>query len=72
MKKSLIIFSHHYINEKIFDRFNKVKILNPDWDVVSIGFENYNLLPNSLIIKKDIYPSNKDIQYYDNKKNFLD
>jgi len=60
----LIIFSHHYFNDEIIDRFNNLKKLNPTWDIVSIGFEGYNLLKDSIYIKKDIYPSNKDIQYY--------
>jgi len=64
MGKKLIIFSHHYFNDEIIDRFYNLKNLNPHWDIVSIGFEGYNLLKDSIYIKKDIYPSNKDIQYY--------
>lgn len=68
MKNRLIIFSHYYVDKKVINTFDNVKLLNPEWDIVPIGFENYELLENSLIIKKDEYPSNKDIQYYDAKK----
>lgn len=64
MDKKLILFSHHYVNDIIIDRFKNLKVLNPNWDIVSIGFEGYNLLENSIEIKKEVYPSNKDIHYY--------
>ncbi len=64
MNKKLILFSHHYVDLNIIDRFKNLKKLNPYWDVISIGFEGCNLLDNSIQIKKNIYPSNKDIHYY--------
>lgn len=64
MNKKVIIFSHFFVNDDIINRFNNLKILNPNWDVIPIGFEGYNLLDYSIQIKKDIYPSNKDIHYY--------
>lgn len=64
MKDRLIIFSHHHVNDDIVKRFDNLIKLNPTWDVISIGFEGYDLLDNSIRIKKNIYPSNKDIQYY--------
>lgn len=62
--KKLILFSHHFVNIEIIDRFNHLKKLNPTWDLVPIGFEGYNLLPNSIITNKDKYPSNKDLHYF--------
>jgi hypothetical protein len=55
----LILFSHHKVDELTIDRFNNVKNLNPSWDVIPIGFEGYELLPNSIITNKEKYPTNK-------------
>jgi hypothetical protein len=64
MKNKLIIFSHHYVDDIVIERFNNLKNLNPTWDIVSIGFDGYNLIPNSLVINKEKYPTNKAINYY--------
>jgi hypothetical protein len=64
MKNKLIIFSHHYVNDIVIERFNNLKNLNLTWDVIPIGFEGYNLIPNSLIVNKEKYPTNKAINYY--------
>lgn len=64
MNKKVIIFSHHKVDDLTIERFNKVKELNPTWDVCPIGFEGYQLLPNSIITNKEKYPTNKDIQYF--------
>ena len=71
----LILFSHHYVNDNIINRINNLKKLNSNWDVVPIGFEGYNLLPDSLIVNKKEYPTNKAISYHRDKENhgkFLD
>jgi hypothetical protein len=60
----LILFSHHKVDELTIERFNEVKKLNPNWDVIPIGFEGYKLLKCSIITNKEKYPSNKDIQYF--------
>ena len=61
--KRLIIFSHHFVNEFVTENFNKLKNLNPDWDIISVGFPNYNLLSNSLIVNKYKYPTNHDLKF---------
>ena len=64
MNKKLILFSHHKVDELTINRFNSVKKLNPNWVVIPIGFEGYELLEDSIITNKEKYPSNKDIQYF--------
>ena len=61
--KRLIIFSHHYVNDDIKQRFDFVKKLNSDWNIIPVGFSNYELLPNSFVIKKDKYPNNYDLKF---------
>jgi len=61
--KRLIIFSHHYVNDDIKQRFDFVKKLNSDWNIIPVGFSDYELLPNSLVIKKDKYPNNYDLKF---------
>jgi hypothetical protein len=69
MNKKLILFSHHYVNDIIVDRFNVLKKLNPTWDVISIGFEGYDLLPNSIVTNKEKYPTNHGLVPYSLVKN---
>ena len=64
MNTKLILFSHYYVNDEIINRFNNLKKLNPTWDIISIGFEGYKLLDNSITTNKEIYPSNKDLHYF--------
>jgi hypothetical protein len=61
MKNKLIIFTHHYVNDNIKDRFLNVKKLNPNWDIISAGFDNYDLLPNSSVVSCNKYPTNKQL-----------
>lgn len=58
MNKKLILFSHHYFDEAILERFVNLKRLNPNWDILPIGFQGYQLLPDSLVTNKDKYPVN--------------
>ncbi len=68
MYKKLILFSHHYVDDTIIDRFNNLKKFNPTWDICPIGFDGYSLLPDSLITNKEKYPTNYElVQYSDNK-----
>ena len=69
MNKKLILFSHHYVNDIIVDRFNVLKKLNPTWDVIPIGFEGYDLLPNSIVTNKEKYPTNHELVPYSLVKN---
>jgi hypothetical protein len=69
MNKKIILFSHHKVDELTIDRFNLVKRLNPTWDVVSVGFNGYDLLPNSLFVNREIYPKNKELVEVDNLHN---
>lgn len=69
MNKKVILFSHHYFDENIIERFINLKRLNPNWDVFPIGFEGYNLMSESIITKRDQYPSNKDLVKYSHIKN---
>lgn len=58
MKDKAIFFTHHGDNS--FEQLNLqiVKKLNPEWDVIPIGFEGYTLLQNSTIAYRDRYPCN--------------
>lgn len=69
MNKKLILFSHHYVDDIVIERFENLKKLNPNWDVFPIGFENYNLLKNSLIVDKSKYPNNEGLIYFVPKYN---
>ena len=60
---------HHKVDELTIDRFNLVKRLNPTWDVVSVRFNGYDLLPNSLFVNREIYPKNKELVEVDNLHN---
>jgi hypothetical protein len=54
----LVLFSHHNLNEEILFRYDLLKSLNPTWDIKPIGFSEYTLLPNSIVVDKSIYPKN--------------
>lgn len=62
MNTKLVLFSHHYVSDVVIERINNLKRLNPNWDVKSIGFEGYNLLPDSIVVNKDKYPSNFELR----------
>jgi hypothetical protein len=64
MKKQLIIFSHHYVDEFVMWNFNNVKNLNPDWDILPIGFNGYSLIEHSLVVDKSLYPINDSLIPY--------
>ena len=53
-------FLHYYVDDCIKERFKRFKKLNKDWDVYSIGFEGNDLLVDSLIAKKELYPQSSD------------
>ena len=61
MNKKLILFSHHYVDDIIVERFDNLKNLNPNWDILPIGFCGYNLLPNSIVTYKEKYPTNHEL-----------
>ena len=58
MKDRVIFFTHHGNNS--FEQINLqiVKKLNPEWDVIPIGFEGYILLEDSAVAYRDGYPCN--------------
>lgn len=62
--KKLILFSHHYVDDVVVKRFENLQQLNPSWDIISIGFEGYELIENSVKINRNKYPTNNDIHYY--------
>lgn len=62
MNTKLALFSHHYVSDTIVDRFNNLKRLNPDWDIKPIGFEGYDLLPDSIVVDKTKYPTNFNLR----------
>lgn len=68
MNTKLALFSHHLVNDVIVERFNNLKKLNPNWDVRPVGFEGYDLLPNSIIVNKDKYPTNNLLKDYSIQK----
>lgn len=60
MKKAA--FFLHYKNG-FFEKNNieKLKILNPSWDIYPIGFDNENLLADSLLVNCNKYPKNNHV-----------
>ena len=64
MNKKLVLFSHHYVDDIVIERFNNLKNLNPTWDIIPIGFEGYNLLDGSIILNNDKFPSNQELVYF--------
>lgn len=61
MNKNVILFTHHYVDDFIKWNYENVKSLNPEWDVIPIGFEGYSLLSNSLTVNKQKYPTNYNL-----------
>lgn len=61
---NVILFTHHYVDDFIKWNYKNVQNLNPDWDVIPIGFENYDLLPGSFKVNKDKYPTNYSLLEY--------
>lgn len=61
MNKKVIFFTHHFVDEFVVKNFENLKQLNSTWDVVPIGFIGYNLLPNSLVVDRRKYPTNKEL-----------
>ena len=57
--KNVILFSHHYVDAFVERQFNNAKRLNPEWDIIPVGFPGYKLLPNSMVVDKSKYPSNE-------------
>jgi len=62
--KTCIIFSHHYTNETVRRRLDNLKKYNSDCHVVSVGLSGYNLLHGSVIINRNLWPTNKDINIF--------
>lgn len=76
--KKLIIFTHFRNSEFEILNFDHVKKLNPDWDIVSVGFEGNELLDNSIYVSYDKYPRNIELakitgagENYTNRENWL-
>lgn len=57
-----IFYTHHYRDGFVDDNFKKLRQLNVEWDIYSIGFKGNTLLPGSLIANKDKYPTNARIK----------
>jgi hypothetical protein len=68
MNTKLALFSHHYVDGVIYDRYYNLKKLNPSWDIKPIGFEEYDLLPDSVVVNKDKYPTNNLLKDYSIQK----
>jgi len=66
MNTKLALFSHHYVDDIVVERYNSLKRLNPSWDIKPIGFDGYNLLPESVVVNKEKYPRNKELVEVDN------
>lgn len=62
--KTCIIFSHHYVNSTVSYRFENLKKLNPDCDVVSVGLSGYHLLHKSVVINRDLWPKNQNMEVF--------
>lgn len=54
----LVIFTHHFVNDFVKWNFNTIKKLNPSWDVISVGFDKYDLIDGSIKVCTDKYPKN--------------
>jgi hypothetical protein len=63
MSNKLIIFSHHYKDNFVYQNFDLLKRLNPSWDVISIGFTEHkeDLIENSIVVDSSIYPTNEKV-----------
>lgn len=59
--KICIIFSHYYIDNTVIQRFINLQKYNLLCDVIPIGLSGYQLLPNSIIIDRNLWPDNKDM-----------
>jgi hypothetical protein len=66
MNTKIALFSHHYVDKLVIERFINLKKLNPSWDVKPIGFDGYDLLPESIVVNKEKYPKNKELVEIDN------
>jgi hypothetical protein len=72
MNKTLILFSHHFVEEYIEDRFKLLKKINKDCDIKAIGFkDSKNLLTESIIVDTKKYPNNEAFsRYFDKHTNW--
>lgn len=60
--KICIILSHHYVDDTVSYRFENLKKLNPDCDIFSVGLSGYDLLSQSIVIDRNLWPSNNNIK----------
>jgi hypothetical protein len=71
--KRAVIFTHHEDKPITRERLEKVKRLNPEWDVFPAGFKGYALIEGSHEAVKDGFPSNKKLAEYTGfKEDWLD
>lgn len=59
--KKLIIYTHFKNTEFEKINFDHLKKLNPNWDIVPVGFNNQDLIENSLSVNPETYPCNKKL-----------
>lgn len=65
--KKGVVFLTHIRNTKFENKnIEIVRQLNPEWEVIPLGFSGYNLLPNSLIAERRNYPSNYELSQLHN------
>ena len=59
--KLCVIYSHYYVDEVVKYRFDNLRSLNPDAQIVPVGLSGYTLLPNSLFVDRNIWPNNNNL-----------
>lgn len=56
-----IFYTHHKNDDFTRWNFFNIKNLNPLWDVIPVGFENFDLLEGSLKVNTSKYPTNNNL-----------
>lgn len=57
-KKNVIFFTHHKNDEFTNYNFKRLYEYNASWDIIPIGFKKYDLIPGSVKVLKNKYPTN--------------
>jgi len=56
--KLCVILSHHYVDNVVTSRYNRLKYYNPKATIYPVGLPGYELLDGSAFIDRDLWPNN--------------